>query len=459
MARVRWIVRLVEASVDGEGQTTDVMEIAKPDGLCDLATLGLSLAEAKPLLAAIQREVVAAQASNHALRRPTCRSCGQVCQVKDYRQHRIATRLGQVTVRLPRFCWPSCGGIDGGVDWPSHCRSTPELDRPQAHLSALMTHRTAADVLEQMFPVEAGKDHETLRRHTLTPGEQLGNRPVIAPTTPAAAISISVDSPFIRRCEEAERHLEVRVGNVENGAGGRQVFGAVAGSETDLVTLIGRTLDGVGRTEATVLTGFTDGCAGLRSVLDAVGVMTPPMLDWFHISMRLQHVEQAAGALSTDTPERQEAKAMILTQVDRLHWRRWNGKAKDAQLSIQRLRTVMHAFRGEVAKRPSRVPSSRKLWTALLALDGDLAGQADRMVNQAERHRTGLRVGTAITEGTANFLVNRRMNKSQQMRWSRRGADLPLLVRCAVYNATFGSDVGQRFVPANDTTPLPAATA
>ena len=36
----------------------------------------------------------------------------------------------------------------------------------------------------------------------------------------------------------------------------------------------------------------------------------------------------------------------------------------------------------------------------------------------------GLRVGTSITEGTANFLVNHRMNKSQQMRWSRRGADL-----------------------------------
>jgi len=38
-------------------------------------------------------------------------------------------------------------------------------------------------------------------------------------------------------------------------------------------------------------------------------------------------------------------------------------------------------------------------------------------------------VGTAITERTANFLVNRRMNKSQQMRWSRRGADLLLQVR------------------------------
>jgi hypothetical protein len=36
------------------------------------------------------------------------------------------------------------------------------------------------------------------------------------------------------------------------------------------------------------------------------------------------------------------------------------------------------------------------------------------------------------------------MNKSQQMRWSRRGADLLLRVRCAVYNGTLGW-FGQRF--------------
>jgi hypothetical protein len=43
-------------------------------------------------------------------------------------------------------------------------------------------------------------------------------------------------------------------------------------------------------------------------------------------------------------------------------------------------------------------------------------GQSAWLVNYAERHRAGLRVGTAITEGTANFMVNRQMNKSQQMR-------------------------------------------
>ena len=92
------------------------------------------------------------------------------------------------------------------------------------------------------------------------------------------------------------------------------------------------------------------------------------------------------------------------------------------------------------------------------ALDGYMTGQSAWLVNYAERHRAGLRVGTAITEGTANFLVNRRMNKSQQMRWSRRGADLLLQVRCAVYNGTLGSGFGQRLQAANDPH-LPAAIA
>ena len=99
------------------------------------------------------------------------------------------------------------------------------------------------------------------------------------------------------------------------------------------------------------------------------------------------------------------------------------------------------------------VAPSRKLWTALQALDDYLVGQSDWLVDYAERHRAGLRVGTALTEGTANFLVNRRMNKSQQMRWSRRGADRLLQVRCAVYNGTLGTGFGQRFHAANDPHP------
>jgi len=45
------------------------------------------------------------------------------------------------------------------------------------------------------------------------------------------------------------------------------------------------------------------------------------------------------------------------------------------------------------------------------------------------------------------------------MRWSRRGADLLLQVRCAVYNGTLGSGFGQRFQSANDPYPPIAIAA
>jgi hypothetical protein len=54
-----------------------------------------------------------------------------------------------------------------------------------------------------------------------------------------------------------------------------------------------------------------------------------------------------------------------------------------------------------------------------------------------------VRVGTARTEAAANVLVNRRRNQAQPMRWSRRGADLLLQIRCAVVNGKLG--FGQLF--------------
>jgi hypothetical protein len=360
-------------------------------------------------------------------------------------------------MRLPRFRCARCGGIEPGIGWPSQCRLTPELDRLQAHLSALMTDRMAADVLEQMFPIDAGKDAETLRHRTLKIGEVLRNDTVAKPAMAAPSITVTLDSTFIRSCEDGERHLDVRVGNVETVSGGRQVFGAVAKADTYIKVLIHRSLGTIGRTEDTVLTAFTDGCSWLRRILADAGVTEAPMFDGFHVAMRLPHLEQIAGGLSVEDPARVAAKAMIVAEVERLHWRLWNGKAKDAQISIDRIRAVMHHFQDEQGQRRSIAPS-RKLWT-LHALDGYLTGQSNWLVNYAERHRAGLRVGTAITEGTANFLVNRRMNKSQQMRWSRRGADLLLQVRCAVYNSTLGSGFGQRFQPANDTIPQEAIAA
>jgi len=129
-------------------------------------------------------------------------------------------------------------------------------------------------VLQHLLPVEAGKSPETLRGHTLKAGEQVRNT-AVKPAPAASTATVTVDSTFIRSCHDGERHLEVRVGNVETPGGARQVFGAVARTDTDLAVLIRRNLEMMGRTDDTKLTAFTDGCPGLRAILADAGVTNP----------------------------------------------------------------------------------------------------------------------------------------------------------------------------------------
>jgi hypothetical protein len=65
-----------------------------------------------------------------------------------------------------------------------------------------MPYREAAGVLTHMLPLDAGNGCETLRRHTLKIGEGLRKDAVVKPETAASAIAVTLDSTFIRSCEE-----------------------------------------------------------------------------------------------------------------------------------------------------------------------------------------------------------------------------------------------------------------
>jgi hypothetical protein len=172
---MEWTLRLVGMEIDGQSRSHEVMVISRPDGVGNIADLGLTLTEAKQLLVQVQQEVVAAQARQHTLFRPDCQSCSGKCHVKGWRPHRIATLFGEVKVKLPRLACAGGGCGETGGGWPSHCRSTPELDQLQARLSALMPYRVAADVMQHLLPIDAGTSPETLRSHTLRVGERLGD--------------------------------------------------------------------------------------------------------------------------------------------------------------------------------------------------------------------------------------------------------------------------------------------
>ena len=150
--------------------------------------------------------------------------------------------------------------------------------------------------------------------------------------------------------------------------------------------------------------------------------------------------------MTNDTLGPPAAKDFIVSRVERLHWRIWNGKTKNAHVTIDRTRAVMHVFPIETSRRGMGTSSGR-LWHVLREIDEYLTGQTTWLVNDAKRYRAGLRVGTSITEGTANFLAKRRMNKRQRMRLSRRGADAALQVRCAIYMARPDADLAICSIP------------
>jgi hypothetical protein len=62
------------------------------------------------------------------------------------------------------------------------------------------------------------------------------------------------------------RHLEVRLGTVETSDRTRQMFAAVAKTDTAIEALIRRGLADVGKTADTEIIAFTDGCSGLRAL-------------------------------------------------------------------------------------------------------------------------------------------------------------------------------------------------
>ena len=158
--------------------------------------------------------------------------------------------------------------------------------------------------------------------------------------------------------------------------------------------------------------------------------------------MRIQHLKQLACGLSTRVPIHAAATAKIQEELERLHWRLWHGRTDAVDVSIQRLKQSIGAFR-RYRKNRQMYETSRRLWVMLYDLKRYVRGNEHIIVDYHQRQLDGERVSTSLVESAVNNLVNRRINKSQQMRWSAEGAHRLLQVRAAIINGEFDALVKQ----------------
>ncbi len=201
---------------------------------------------------------------------------------------------------------------------------------------------------------------------------------------------------------------------------------------------------------ATVL---CDGDAGLwrlqREVLPGATVV----LDWWHAAVCFEHALQAARGLGAGTADAHLASKGV-RGLERAKWRLWHGRWPGCQRKLAAL------GRWTTRKHVREVAGIDRLQRHVGELLGYLERNQAALVHYAARRRRGEPISTAFVESAVNEIVAKRMNKKQQMRWSRATVQSFLDVRTAVLNDTLEDAFRHRypgFRPANDNQVLPAA--
>ena len=349
-------------------------------------------------------------------------------------------RAGSValpSLRVPRLLYMT-PGREPPVLLAGSGRSSLEYDRLRARLGAWMSYRAVADLIAELFPLATGRHASTVQQHVLRQADRLARRPATpganAPDA-AAAIDLGLDTTFIRSCAaDGPRHHEVLIGLGANDRGQAVKIGGVIAAVEQRHRLVSDTLCLLARGPATEVTAFTDGDKLLRQLLRKAGIKASPILDWQHIARRVQVTKQAAKGLRGLTNAEHRARPKIAETLESLHWTLWHGQLPAAKHRMARVERLLRPFDIDRTRARTAAPA-RRLRTALHKLRDYVDGQSAHLVNYRLRQQAGLPIGTSTTEGLANTLVNRRMNKSQQMRWSVRGAHAVLVVRTAACNA------------------------
>jgi hypothetical protein len=125
------------------------------------------------------------------------------------------------------------------------------------------------------------------------------------------------------------RSFEVMLAQVSNDDGKQVVFSSMPAEADRQRDQLRGVLHGLGATSATPVTILSDGAEGPRSLGDAASIgPTKHVLDWFHLSMRVQHVAQAAKSWPDSAVDNCKAGTNLTETIERIRWRLWHGQVR-----------------------------------------------------------------------------------------------------------------------------------
>jgi hypothetical protein len=439
-----WRVKLVAELRPGVMTETEVARIER-DEQAGLADLGLRLAEAKRLTAALQAEIVPAQVAVVGERRRCCSSCGHKLASKGHYPVTFRSLFGDVPVRVRRqLVCPcqgavevkSCGVLDLG-----HDAVAPELAYVTARYAALVPFGKVAALLSELLPISGAQNAGTVRNRTQRVGEKVvrqhtNEMATQIATPPGGPVVVGLDGGYVRsRHRQEERHFEVIAGKLIDATGIQHRFAFARNGQTASAEAFAQALAAAGVHADTPATVLCDGDAGLWRLQRETLPEATVALDWWHVAIRFEHALQTTRGLGVSVAGAGEA----IRNLERAKWRLWHGRWTGCR------RKLVSLYRWTKRKHVRDIADIDRLQRHISELLGYLERNQDMLVHYAARRRRGEPISTAFVESAVNEIVAKRMNKKQQMRWNRATIQPFLDVRCAVLNDTLEDAFRHRY--------------
>ena len=436
---------LLQITDDGAttSAATEIVAFEKATG--QVEDVGLSLAQGKALIAAVQRRIVEAQADTWAARHRCCEACGTRRRCKGSYPILFRTLYGNVQLASPRLHRCACRDGQGPATLsplrdliPVHV--APERLYLEARWASLVPYAAAAGLLADVLPVASGANATTLRHHVMRVAEraegELGKEqssfidgcpaqwaelPI-----PEGRIVVGLDGGYVRDWDNRKANFELIVGRSTPEDRAPRYIGLVHGYDRKPKRRLFEVMRQQGLQANQDVTFLTDGEEEVRALTELVTPEAEHVLDWFHIAMRLTVLEQyARGVAQHDTEE----GARLLRELERTKWLLWHGNGHRSRQHADDLRDDVKALELDY-------PHLGKFARSAQEFAVYIKSNAGSLINYGERFRAGERISSAMAESTVNAVVSKRFAKRQQMQWTRRGAHLLLQTRTRALNGT-----------------------